>query len=147
MFWSTVTQVVPVDSKHTVVDAQTAVPLRQASFQQVEDEDAVLVGPAHELDTQLLVGRAFQQHHVQTVVSHAATGARVQQLARLRHVMVVVVMVRAVTVALFAQHGQPEQHAGALQSRHGVAVRDVRDVDAVHLTDVMEIEEDVAYRR
>lgn len=98
----------------------------------MEDEDSVLIGSAHKLDTQLLVGHTLHQHHVQTVIPNAAAGARVQQLARLRHVMVVVVMC-AVTMALFTKHGQSEQHAGMLQSGHGVAVRDVGDVNTVHL--------------
>lgn len=150
----TISQVVPIDGKHAVVDTQAAVLCRQTSFQQVEDEDAVLIGSTHELDTQLLVWRPLQQHHVQTVVPHAGAGARVQRLARLGHVMVVVVVMRAVTMPLFTQHGQPEQPAGTLQSRQGVAVRDVGDVDTVYLSgrktetgsegqrDTMEIEGD-----
>lgn len=133
MLRSTVSQVVPINSKYAVIDTQTAVPCRQTPFQQVEDEDSMFIGSAHELDSQLLVWRPLQEHHVQTVVPDAAAGRRVQQLARLRHVMVVVVMMCAVTMALFTQHGQPEQPAGALQRCQGIAVWDVSDVNTIHL--------------
>lgn len=57
-------QVVPVDGQDFVVVAQLAVLGGEASWEQVQDEDARLVRLADELDAQRLGALALHQHHL-----------------------------------------------------------------------------------
>lgn len=138
MFWGTVAQVVPIDGQDTVAHAQLAVSCGQPPLQQVEDVDSVLVRPPHQLDAQLLIRRAFVQDHVDAVIPD---GEVVHAVGRVAHHHLLTVPVRvavrvgAIAVTLFPEHRQPQELAGLLEGRHGVAVGHVANVDAVHLAE------------
>lgn len=65
-------QVVSIDGQHAVVAAEPAVLGGQAPFQEVEDENPRLVGPAHQLDAQLLAGVALVQGDLEAVLPPGA---------------------------------------------------------------------------
>lgn len=112
-------QVVPVDGQHAVVAAEPAVLSSQAPFQEVEDENARLVGPAHQLDAQLLAGVALVQGHLEAVLP---PGARR-----------VPVGVRAAAEAPLPQHRQVQHRARLRQHGSSVVVGHVADVKAIDL--------------
>lgn len=113
-----VLQVVPVDGQHAVVAAEPPVLRGQPPLQQVEDEDARLVGPSHELDAQLLGRVPLVQDHLEDLLARrAALG----------------VAVRAAAEAPLAEHGELQRAAGLRQHRAGVVVRHAADVVVVDL--------------
>lgn len=126
-----VTQIVPVDGQHAVAYAQLSVTRGQASLQQVEDIDPVLLRSPHQLDAQLFVRDVLVQHHMNAVVSHRMVG-QAERLVDAGSVSVAV-RVRTVAVPLLSEHGQPQELARLPQGRHGKVVRHVADVNAIDL--------------
>lgn len=114
-----------VDGQHAVVDPQPRVTGGQPPLQQVEDEDAVFVRPAHQLDAQLFIWSPLNKDHMQAVIPDGG-GVCGEGLRG-------GVVVGTVTVALLTKYGQPQQCAGLLQSRHSITVRHVTDVYTIHL--------------
>lgn len=125
MLGGAVSQVVAVDGQHTVVYPQPPVTGSQPPLQQVEDEDAMFVRPAHQLNAQLFIWSPLNEDHMQAVIPDGG-GVCGEGLGG-------GVVVGTVTVALLAQYGQPQQCAGLLQSRHSITVRHVTDVYTIDL--------------
>lgn len=134
VFRGAIAQVVSIYGQDAVAHTQLTVPSGQAPIQQVEDVDSMLIRSSHQLDTQLLVRRALVQDYVDAVIPDREVMHAVWRMAH-RHLvpMWVAMRVGAVAVALFPEHCQPQELAGLLEGGHSVAVRDVADVDAVHL--------------
>lgn len=113
-----VLQVVAVDGQHPVVAAQPAVLRRQPPFQQVEDEDARLVGPSDEFDAELFGRVPFVKNHLENLFrGRAAHGAAV----------------RAAAAASLPEHGEVQRAAGLRQHGAGVVVGHAADVVVVDL--------------
>lgn len=127
----------PVNGQHAVAHAQLSVPRRHAALQQVRDVDPMLLLMPHQLNAQLLIRGAFIQHHVDAVVPQRVVVVHAVRRVAPSHVLAVAVWVavgvRAVAVALFSEHGQPEELAGLFERCYGEAVRHVADIDAVYL--------------
>lgn len=138
MFRCSITEIVPVDGQHAVAYTQLSIPRCHAALQQVRDIDTVLLLTPHQLNAQLLIRGAFIQHHMDAVVPqrvvvvvvvHAVRWVAPSNVLAVR----VAVGVRAVAMALFSEHGQPEELAGLFECCYGEAVRHIADVDAVYL--------------
>lgn len=137
MFRCSVTEIVPVDGQHAVAYTQLSVPRCHAALQQVRDVDSVLLLTPHQLNAQLLIRGAFIQHHVDAVVPQWVVMVHAVRRVAPGDVLAVAVRmavgVRAVAMALFSKHGQPEELAGLFERCYGEAVGHVADVDAVYL--------------
>lgn len=136
MFWCSVTKIVPVDGKDAVTNTQLSIPCCQASLQQVEDEDAVLIWPPHQLYAQLLLWSAFIQDHMDAVIPQGLVCEAMRRVAQGNIMAVAVTMwvaMCAVAMALFSEDGEPEELAGLFEGRYSVAVGYVADVNAIYL--------------
>lgn len=119
-------QVVAVDGEHAVVAAEPSVLGGQPPFQQVENENAWLVRPSHELDAQLFSGVPLVKGHVEDLFSRGSPLGMAG---------------RAAAKAPLAQHGEPQGAAGLREDGARVVVRHVADVVAVDLKDLVSSEE------
>lgn len=136
MLRCSIAQIVPIDGQHAVADTQLPVTCSQSTLQQVEDVDSVLLWPPHQLDAQLFLRSAFIQDHMDAVISQRLMGQAVRRVAPGDIVAVAVrvaVRMRAVAMALFSEHSQPEELAGLFEGGHSKAVRYVANVNAIDL--------------
>lgn len=110
MFRCTITEIVPIDGQHAVANTQLSITCCQAALQQVENIDAMLLWPPHELNAQLFIWSAFIQDHMDAVIPQGMVGYAMRWVGPGDVVAVCVAMrvavpMRAVALVLLSEHG------------------------------------------
>lgn len=118
-FRAAVPKIMSIDGQYPIVLLQLTVAVRYTTIQHVENEHPRLIHPAHQFYAKLLVGAAFVEDHMETVIPGpvGVQGRRVIPAPEL----------------LLPQHCQAQHMARLPQEAQGVAVTHVADVHPIDL--------------